>query len=315
MPIATRTVGSNFDFVDHHTFITNEPITPVHIFQNANVAGMVGTIQQISLLAEYATEIFENLQKEVLKTNTQLSKLTVRSTTVSSQLPALQKVLMNKQRHCTETMPFKQSEQDIETNMLAEGTRPIGMQRHYTSAIMNRMPDVKSMDQYLTPEQYEAKGSSTTLYSHPNFFFFEWLKLEEAMMKKKQEEKRLKKIERQERRAKLRAEKERKSSLRNSSMIEKKKGLNWRERWTFVYIYDLSVLFMSVVLRCNTTVFIFIYSLQLLASVGTARQVNHLHQATRRLLQPGLCNLCKRSERRAHCHRHRHLSSLLLATR
>ena len=230
MPIATRTVGCNFDFVDHHNFIKNQPQTAPHIFQNTNVAGIVGTIQQISLLADYATEIFQDLQNEVLKTNTHLSKLTARSTVVTSQLPAVQKVLMNKQRQVTDVIPFKHTEAEVETNMLAEATRPPAMQKHYTSQTMNRIPIVKAMDEYLTPEELQAKGSCTTLYSHPNFFFFEWLKLEEAMLEKKQEEKRLKKLERQERRAKLRAEKERKKSLRNSSFSEKKKAVNWRER-------------------------------------------------------------------------------------
>lgn len=229
MPIATRTVACNFDFVDSHAFITNKPNTSEHIFQNTNVAGIIGTIQQISLLADYATEIFEGLQNEVQKTNSHLSQLSTRSTVVISQLPAVQKMLMDNQRQMTDVTTFKQTEADIETNMLAEATRPQTMQKHYKSDVMNTMPKVKEMDQYLSPEEYEAKGSCTTLYSHPNFFFFEWLKLEEAMLEKKREEKRIKKQERHERRAKLRAERERKSSMR-SSMTEKKKGLNWRER-------------------------------------------------------------------------------------
>lgn len=194
------------------------------------MAAMVGSIQQISLLADYAAEIFDNLQKEALKANSRLADLTIRSTAVTSKLPPVEKVLMSKNRPAIDPVPFKQSEADIETSMLAAGTRPAGMQTHYASDSMNRIPGVQAMDQYLTPEEQEEKGSCTALYSHPNFFFFEWLKLEEATMEKKREEKRLKKLERQERRAKLRAEKDRKSVLRLSSMTEKKKGLNWRER-------------------------------------------------------------------------------------
>lgn len=229
MPITKRAVPCNFDLVDHNDFVRNKPQTSAHIFQNTHVAGMVGSIQQISLLAEYANDIFKGLQAELLETHKTMSNLTVRTTVISSQLSAVKKEILNENRNATDMIVFKRSEADIETNMLAAPTRPTAMQQHYNSQIMNRIPTVKTMDVYLTREEYETKGSCTTLYSHPNFFFFEWLKLEEAMMTQKKEEKRQRKVERQERRAKLRAEKERKSSIRQSSLY-KKKGLNWRER-------------------------------------------------------------------------------------
>jgi hypothetical protein len=230
MPIAKRTVRCNFDYVDNHTFITNEPQTSFHIFQNSNVASMVGTIQQLSLLADYASEIFQDLQNDFEYTNKRIMNVTTRTRVVTSQLTSVRKEVMSKERHCTDLIPFKQNEADINTKMLAVGTRPHAMQMHYSSQIMIKMPTVKEMDIYLTPEELDVKGSCTTLYSNPNFFLFEWMKLEEAKIAQKSEEKRLRKIERQERRAKLRAERDRKSTIRNSSMSEKKKGLNWRER-------------------------------------------------------------------------------------
>ena len=235
MPIAARTIDCNFGYVDHESYITNGPQTTAHIFQNTNMAGMVGSIQQISLLADYAAEIFNGLSDAVVQTNGKLSKLAIRTTVAASQIPSIRKTLKDKQLQSKECPPFKQNEADIVTFILAAGTRPTTMQQHYESESMNRMPAVTVMDKYLTSDELATKGSCKTQYSHPDFFINEWVKLEEAKMEKKKEEKRLKRLERQERKAKLRAEKERKSSVRNSSLTEKKKGLNWKERCLFFF--------------------------------------------------------------------------------
>lgn len=188
---------------------------------------MVGAIQQIGLLADHATEIFDNLSNFTTRVNNRIADISVRTASVLAQLPEVQKkvdgvnLLAN-----TAPTAFKQSEATHETQMFTPHTRPPSISARYNSS-MNKIPIVKEMDNYLPSDILEKVGTCSSLYSNPSFFFNEWSRVESERLQQMQDEKEKKKRERAARKAQLKKEREKKSS---QGKPEKKKGLNWRDR-------------------------------------------------------------------------------------
>lgn len=186
---------------------------------------MVGSIHQIAYLADYATEIFDNLQKTTASFHDRICDITARTKTLNSQIPEIHRAVLEKNVSTTLVSVFKQGEVSPETQMLTPTTRPRQISLRYE--LMNKIPAVEKMDQYLSPQDLEIKGKCANLYSNPLFFFNEWVRVENARQQLLQEDKEKKKREKQERKALLKKEKEK----RNTQIKpEKKKGLNWRDR-------------------------------------------------------------------------------------
>jgi len=240
MPIAIRTISNPFECTDHSSYTKDRDGS--HVLQSAHIASMVGSIQQVALLADYATEIFNNLQQYTARLNDRIADISSRANDVCRNLPDVQRIVS--QIDTSAPAPhsaFKQSEVSTETQMLTVHTRSQSIKERYEHG-MEKIPNVAEMDHYLTSlsekelssmgfrvKDSMSKVSCTALYSDPSFFLDEWIRVEEERQKIQKAEKDKKKKERQERRAALRLEREKKRSAQ--SKPEKKKGLNWRDRY------------------------------------------------------------------------------------
>jgi hypothetical protein len=223
MPVAARVIANPFEYVNHSAYTAGKPGAVV--LQSVNVASMVGCIQQIALLADYATEIFENLQQTTRTIHNRVCDISNRTVILNNQIPEIQRAVLER-NVSTLVSSSKKSEVSPETQMLTPITRPRQISLRYE--LMNRIPNVHEMDQFLTLEELEAKGKCANMYSNPLFFFNEWVRVENARQQLIQEEKEKKKREKQERKALLKKEKEKR---RTTLKPEKKKGLNWRDRY------------------------------------------------------------------------------------
>ena len=224
MPVAARVIANPFEYVNHSSYTAGKPGSIV--LQSVNIASMVGCIHQIALLADYATEIFENLQDTTQMIHHRLCDISTRTVTLSLQIPEIQKAVLER-NISTLVSNSKKSEVSPQTQMLTPITRPRQISLRYD--LMNCIPRVREMDQYLTPEELEIKeGTCAHSYSNPSFFFNEWVRVENARQQLIQDEKEKKKKEKQERKALLKKEKEKR---RTTLKPEKKKGLNWRDRY------------------------------------------------------------------------------------
>jgi hypothetical protein len=223
MPVAARVIANPFEHVNHTAYTSGKPGGVV--LQSVNVASMVGCIQQIALLADYATEIFENLQQTTRTIHDRVCDISNRTVVLNNQIPEIQRAVLER-NVSTLVSGSKKSEVSPETQMLTPITRPRQISLRYV--LMNSIPKVDEMDQYLTLEELEAKGKCANMYSNPLFFFNEWVRVENSRQQLIQEEKEKKKREKQERKALLKKEKEKR---RTTLKPEKKKGLNWRDRY------------------------------------------------------------------------------------
>jgi hypothetical protein len=223
MPVAARVINNPFEHVRHQSYTTGK--TGPLVLQSVNIASMVGSIHQIALLADYAAEIFDNLQKTTANIHDRICDITTRTAVLNSQIPEIHRAVLER-NVSTLVSGTKKSEVSPETQMLTPITRPRQISLRYD--LMNKIPLVGAMDQYLTPEDLETKGKCANLYSNPLFFFNEWVRVENQRQQEIQEEKEKKKKEKQERKALLKKEREKK---RGTLKPEKKKGLNWRDRF------------------------------------------------------------------------------------
>lgn len=223
MPVAARVISNPFEYVPHASYTAGKPGSIV--LQSVNIASMVGCIHQIALLADYATEIFDNLQNSTSTIHDRICDITHRTGVLNNQIPEIYRAVLER-NVSTLVSGTKKSEVSPATQMLTPLTRPRQISLCYET--MNKIPKVDQMDQYLTIEELETKGKCANLYSNPLFFFNEWVRVENARQQLIQEEKEKKKREKQERKALLKKEREKR---RSTIKPEKKKGLNWRDRY------------------------------------------------------------------------------------
>ncbi|KAL2467326.1 Protein SCAR1 [Abeliophyllum distichum] len=72
---------------------------PKAVLDGASVAGLVGILRQLGDLAEFAAEVFHDLQEEVMITSSRSHKLMARVRHIDNALPALEKAVLAQRSH------------------------------------------------------------------------------------------------------------------------------------------------------------------------------------------------------------------------
>jgi WAS family protein 2 len=212
------------------------------IFQNyffCYFFSMIGTLKQLGYLADYATEIFDDLSKFSLRLNNRITDISTRTSKVISQLADVERIVTNQNEFASadHVAIMKQVDQIPDQQMLNFDSMPNALKTIYTSNHIKKIPKVHEMDIYLTAEELAKSGPSVTRYSYPQFFINEWTREEEERQAKQREENVKRKKERGERRQKEKAEKQKAKTAVKS---EKKKGLNWKDRFVSLHNYYIT---------------------------------------------------------------------------
>lgn len=151
----------------------------LHIFRLISFCSLVGALEQIGLLADYATEIFNDIYKFSCRLNDRIGEASTRTSSLLKQLPDVKEQLNSKDLNIYSTVSmFKQGEQYPETAMLLPTSKPRTLQLYYDSPAMGRIPAVSEMDALLPPEELASRGPCANSYSYPGFFLDEWKKAE-----------------------------------------------------------------------------------------------------------------------------------------
>ena len=144
----------------------------------------MGALEQIGLLADYATEIFNDIYKFSSRLNDRIGEASARTSSLLAQLPDVQDAYNSKDLHIySSSSMFKQNDQYPETAMLLPSSKPRTLKLHYDSQAMGRIPAVADMDALLPPEELATRGPCANSYSYPGFFMDEWKKAEEERRK------------------------------------------------------------------------------------------------------------------------------------
>ena len=182
------------------------------------------------MLADYAADIFKDILEISSDIHSRIKVATARADSLTDKLPEAlsfvdgSKVFLGR----LDSRPTEEiREQFPQTNLLAHSSMPRILHARYESDVMNRIPDLKLLDNLITsPEELQNLGGTlANRYSNSNFVRDEWIKKKEE---ENAELSRVKEARKQEKRAKKAKKMELVESVQAD--ISKKKAFNWRDR-------------------------------------------------------------------------------------
>ena len=149
MTFTKKRIKSNYGYVDVESYFKNAPQS-AHTFNVTSVSGMMGNFHQISLLAEYATEIFQCISEEISSTNVKLSTMTDRVTDVANLVSSSQQ----QQHDEPHVAPSK------ETSLTSPPLEPVNLPSHIscTEQVVATVRTDESPNRHLRGHRGEDKN-------------------------------------------------------------------------------------------------------------------------------------------------------------
>ncbi|XP_043701620.1 protein SCAR3-like isoform X2 [Telopea speciosissima] len=99
MPLARVRVRNEYGLGAPELYRASDSEDPKAILDGVAVAGLVGILRQLGDLAEFASEVFHDLQEQVMATASRSHKMMVRVQNIETALPPLEKAVMSQLSH------------------------------------------------------------------------------------------------------------------------------------------------------------------------------------------------------------------------
>jgi hypothetical protein len=167
------------------------------------VSNMLGLLQQLAELSEYATEVFNGLLVTAGETGDRVGALSTRLETMEQALPEFETALLQVPARTVysqgRAIEFRRPD-SLPASLLRPETAPEPLARRRLAATappqLQLMDDLKLVAVVALKDAAASRAPPTALeclkgYSHPGFFFEQWLLMEEERARKKAEERRL----------------------------------------------------------------------------------------------------------------------------
>jgi hypothetical protein len=203
MPLQNRRIENRIAFADTALFEEG----PKECFlQNVGFATKVGAIAQLSVLAEYANEIFSNTLEETKAITDRVGSAFERVERIEVLLERREKAAIASICHDNRDPLEDKLDTRLDiTERLSEqprffqtnGSISNALQARYS--VINRPPDVQLLAEYMNEAQLKRDGNMLKLYSDPTFFFHTWEAMEEKRLFELKMEKELRKADRKQR--------------------------------------------------------------------------------------------------------------------
>eukprot|EP01036_Dinobryon_divergens_P038032 gene38032-49851_t len=186
---------------------------------------MVGCLEQLGELSDYAAALFTDILDSTDKINDRVKSISKRTNNLSLKLPEVHSLLCSEAfRMSNGATGQKNSDQIPKSRLLVRESMPASLAAVYNAPSMIQAPPVHIMDSLLTDDELQQFGRCSKKYSNPEYFREEWIKTQQEEDRKLAEIRLNRRREREERRKE-------KLLKRQDSKCEKKKGLNWRNRY------------------------------------------------------------------------------------
>lgn len=195
---------------------------------------VVGSLQQLIHLTDYANDIFQELAEFSTELNTRLTNVSRRASNLTNKLSDFNgRVVSLQTLGNTTDMPLERT--DVKTRLtgfITKDTIPKGMTARYNAPEQRQVPGFNILDQFLTQEELQAMGGTCNAkFSNPKFFLIEWTKKQDRMLDELQQERDQRKNER-----KMRKKQQQQlagttaTASSGIARVNKKSSLNWRDR-------------------------------------------------------------------------------------
>lgn len=149
------------------------------------VSTMIGVMNQLGQLAEYAAEVFQNLYDVASKTGTRITNVHTRVSNLNAELSKGEQMLTNKEPayfySAQKTEAAWRRTDDLSFSLFVPASQSI--------ALRNARAEAKPVPRLDLLDPYSEDGSScTSKFSNPRFFFEKWLEAEQERQKKAAED-------------------------------------------------------------------------------------------------------------------------------
>ena len=173
---------------------------PNTVLQAANMANMIGVLQQLMKLATYSHKVFHDLATEADHSHQRLKTLKLKLYRVKERIYNTQAAIQQEPRMdeiCVKTPAFEFKAIDNEaSNLFHAASRPPALQDAFNRA--NRPPPLYLLDQFVdedfavegAPTKHRYGDSCIQSFSDPHFFLKEWLDDEKAKRSKLMDDRR-----------------------------------------------------------------------------------------------------------------------------
>ena len=146
---------------------------------NGYFVRMVGTISQLGLLSEYASEIFSDIVSSTDQINDRILNISKRSNIITSRLSEIEQLMRSDNfRMATGATGSRTSEQNPHSHFLTKATMPAHLAALYNHESVAIVSPVHEIDRLLTDEELAKFGPCAKKYSYPDYFLEEWLQVQ-----------------------------------------------------------------------------------------------------------------------------------------
>ncbi|XP_038691612.1 protein SCAR1-like isoform X3 [Tripterygium wilfordii] len=167
MPLVRLELKNEYGLGQPELYTEASKEDPKAILDGVAVAGLVGILRQLGDVAEFAADIFHDLQEQVMSTASRSHKLMVRVKHIEAALPPLEKAVLAQTSHIhfaytagTEWHPHIRNE----TNHFVSNDLPRFIMDSYEEG--RDLPRLQQLDKFDT----SGPGSCLRRYSDPTFF-------------------------------------------------------------------------------------------------------------------------------------------------
>eukprot|EP00636_Phaeomonas_parva_P003861 CAMPEP_0118864620 /NCGR_PEP_ID=MMETSP1163-20130328/9141_1 /TAXON_ID=124430 /ORGANISM="Phaeomonas parva, Strain CCMP2877" /LENGTH=263 /DNA_ID=CAMNT_0006798767 /DNA_START=148 /DNA_END=936 /DNA_ORIENTATION=+ len=226
MPIVKRGIAHPLAYPDPALY---EQSPPDMILQNIDMASFSGAMQQLGILASYATEMFQDLYDIANEQSKRLVRASEKTSSILARLEEVEGVVSsNTQMLGTVggTDVAVREPVEVASGLFNKEAMPSAIKSRYVNEAVQRAPPLDTVDEIVLPETRVEWGPCAARFSNPKFFFEEFLQAEEERQRLIKEEKAKR---RKERKARKEAQRRRLAEEKVAQAPTKKKGLNWRE--------------------------------------------------------------------------------------
>ena len=221
MPVLLRRIEPNIAFTDQALY---ERAADTEVLDNIDHAYKVGTIAQLAMLSSMAHEIFSGILVES-------NFLAARIQSIAKKTDYICAIVYKQSTDLANYTPPEVISSDksiLAGQLLSKSSMPTQLKDRYAS--IQVLPPLHEIDQFMGKTQLQKLGPSASNYSDSTSFLNKWITQQEKNIDRSRDERVTKKAER-------RANRQMQRDVNNNnvnSFREKKKGVNWRERYIFL---------------------------------------------------------------------------------
>lgn len=160
-------------------------VRPEEVLDRLAVSTMIGVMNQLGQLAEYAAEVFQNLYDVASKTGTRITNVRNRVSSLGTELNKAEHTLSSKDASyfysTQKTEAAWRRADDLSFSLFVPTSQSIALRNARAEA--KPVPQLNLLDPYA-----EDNVPCTSKFSNPRFFFEKWLEAEQERQKKAAED-------------------------------------------------------------------------------------------------------------------------------